>query len=385
VHLTDWAQRIDLGEEIQEVYLHSFLFKLGVKLVSIFLPLYILGLGYPIETVILFFMVYYAVYIFASLPCARLASIIGYKHTSLLSSPFILAFYLSLRALPESSLLIYPVAVLGGFSGNLYWMGMNPEVATSSHSEEREKEAGFFFSMPSLASILSPMVGGVILAFSGFPVLFLVTSIIIGTSFLPFLFSKEHHEGMDYSPIELAKKLEAIDFMTYTIKGFNSMGRKVLWPLYLAVIIQGSVNIGGAGSFLSLGSAVTSITLGKIVNDENRTKVILVGTLVAALTYILMASVTSPSTAFLISAINGLSYTAITLTVYSKAMDHAEKEDLVEYFAFREMALSAGRVSILLVFLGLFTLFSQTNAFIYSFVVISLAVIGTGILASRMN
>ncbi len=385
MHLSDWAQRIDLGKEIQEVYLHSFLFRLGIKLVAIFLPLYILELGYSIETVILFFMAYYGAYVFSSLFSAEIASRFGYKHTALLASPFILVFYLGIRMLEGGSLLIYPMAVFGGFAFNLYWIGINSELAVSSHSKDREKEAGFFFSMPSLASILSPLIGGLILTVFSFQTLFLVTALIVGCSFIPFLFSSEHRDGMDYSIIEFIEKAELKDFATFIVKGVNSIAKKVLWPLYLAVVIQGSVNIGGAGSFLSLGSAVTSVMIGKVLNEGNRTRIIAIGTLVASASYVLMSLVTKPSTAFMVSAINGLSYTAILIPIYSKAMDHSEKSDVIEYFALREVALAVGRVSALVLLLAVISFLPQAVAFRYGFLFFAVVVIGIGFMGSRMD
>ncbi|MBC5793253.1 MAG: MFS transporter [Nanohaloarchaea archaeon] len=385
MHLSDWVQRIDLGKEIQEVYLHSFLFKLGIKLVSIFLPLYILELGYSIEMVVLFFMTYYGGYLFFSLINAKIVSKVGYKHASLLASPFILLFYLGLRNLSGSGPSLYIMALLGGFAFNLYWTGMNPEVASSSHSEDREKETGFFFSMPSLASIFSPVVGGLILAVFGFPTLFLFTASIVGSSFLPFLFSDEHRDGMDYSILEFISEAELRDFATFAVKGANSIAKKVLWPLYLAVVLQGSVNIGGAGSFLSLGSAFTSVMIGKLLTESNRTLVITGGTAVASLSYLLMSLVTEPTAAFMISALNGLSYTAISIPIYSKAMDHSEQSDVIEYFALREIALSIGRVSALLILLGVISFLPQAAAFRYGFVFFAAVVIIIGFMGSRMD
>ncbi len=385
MHITGWMERVNLKKEIQEVYLHSFLFKLAVKLVAIFLPLYMLELGFSMLEVLTFFLLYSGIYIVASLPNASIASRIGYKHTSLLASPIVLIFYLLLRQLSSDPTQLFLVALTGGLGFNLYWMGMNPEVARSSHTEKREKETGYFFSMPALASIISPFVGGLILAVYGFPTLFLFTLLLVFTSFLPFLLSREHHEGMDLDVVSFAREMETVDFATFVAKGVNSMGKKVLWPLYLAVVIQSSLGIGGAGSFLALGGAVTSIFLGKVTNDDNRTKVLWTGTAVATLSYLLMSQVTGPLMAFLASAMNGLGYTAISIPIYSKAMDHAEKEDILEYFAFREIALSIGRVATLLVFALFFLNLSSKIAFVAAFFFMAASMVIVGHLGSRME
>lgn len=374
-------ERVNLKSEMQEVYLHSFLFKLAINLVSIFLPLYILDMGYQAPVVFIFFTIYYGVYLFFSFPGAWIATKLGYKHTSLAASPFILLFYLLLRSNP-GELGLYLTGLLGGLSFNLYWMGMNPEIAESSHDGEREKETGFFFSMPTLAAMLSPVVGGLILASFSFDVLFLVAALLIGLSFTPFLFSREHREGMDVNPRSFFSMKYFNDFMTYTFKGAQSMVKKVLWPLYLAMVIGGSVNIGGAGSLLALGSAIASIGLGQYTDDSNRNQVILSGVAVTAVTFLLMSQITAPITAFIVSFINGLGRTAISLPVYSRAMDRAEEKDYVEYFAFREIGLSVGRTFSLLAFLLIFLYLP--NKFFLGFVYAALSLTLVGYFARKI-
>lgn len=377
-------ERVDLKSEIQEVYLHTFLFKLAVKLVAIFIPFYILELGFGLEKVFIFFLIYYGSYLVFSWSNALLCSRLGYKHTMLLSSIPILAFYFLLRRVTSVTGL-YSLALLGGISFNLYWMGMNPETARSSHNDEREKEAGFFFSMPSLASILAPVIGGLILASFNFEILFATTTALIGISFLPFLLTREHYDGMELNFREFLSEFSAVDFLTFVFKGVNSMGKKMLWPAYLAVIIGGSLNIGGAGSFQALGSTLTSIAIGIITNDDNRSRIVLTGMIIAAVTYLLMAAVTTPLYAFLISLVNGLSYTSATIPIYSKAMDHAEEEDLIEYFALREFALGIGRTAIILLTIAVFTFMPGRTRFFTSFAIVALSVILAGYFGSKMQ
>jgi len=384
MHITTWMERIDLRQEIQEVYLHSFLFKLGVKLVGIFIPFYILELGFGIETVFYFYLAYYGVYLFISWLNAYLCSRIGYKHTMLISSPFILGFYLALRVVETRPILLL-LAVLGGASFNLYWSGMNPEVSKSSHSESREKDTGFFFSMPSLASIFSPVVGGLILSVFSFGALFLSSALLVGASFLPYIFSREHYSGLELNLREFLSEYSMNDFATFYFKGINSIGKKVFWPAYLALIIGGSLNIGGAGSFRALGAALTSVFIGSMVNSENRSRVIIGSVVIASVTYLLMSFVTAPLTAFIVSLVNGLSYTAASVPIYSSALDHAEEEDIIEYFAIREFALGLGRVSILIMGLALFTYFEGSMRFMASFSAVAFSVLIAGFLGSRME
>lgn len=380
MRLFDWAHRVDLASELQEVYLHRFLFTLAVNTVAIFLPLYVYQQAGTAAPVFVFFAAYYGIFIVLVLPIAHLTARIGYKHTSLLSSPFILAFYLLLRT-STSLTTTFVAALIGGIGFITYWMGMNAEMARNSHTGHRAQEAGIFFSMPKLAAIISPIMGGMILAIAGFHTLFGVAALLVTLSYAPFLFSTEHYEGMNVPLRAVFSSRYLHDFATYAFRGMAGLYGKVVWPLYIAVVIGGSLNIGGAGTIMSFGGVIAGIGIGRAVARTSRTTVMLIGGLVTAVTYIASAYALTPTTAFIISFINGVSFLGITIPLYSTVMDRATKADIIEYFAFREVALCTGRVTFLAALFLVFTRLNLHAAFLTGFVILS----GAAILAAHLG
>ncbi|MFO7794181.1 MAG: hypothetical protein R6V35_04370 [Candidatus Nanohaloarchaea archaeon] len=81
------------------------MFKFAEGLIAIFIPFYILEAGFPVTSVFYFFMIYYGMSILVPYPFGILTSKIGYKHISLISSIFILSFYLILRAADVTNIL----------------------------------------------------------------------------------------------------------------------------------------------------------------------------------------------------------------------------------------------------------------------------------------
>jgi len=207
---------------------------------------------------------------------------------------------------------------------------------------------------------------------------------LIGVSFIPFIFSSEHYKGMNLSVKDYVKNYQLKDFLTFVFKGYNSIGVKMVWPAYLAVIIGGSINIGGAGSLMALGSAATSIAIGKITTSANQLKIISTGMALAAISYIGMAFVTTPVTAFAVAIMNGIGYTAGNVPIYSKTVNHAEQDDLIEYFAVREFAMGLGRVIAVLVTIAAFSIWEGDLRFLAAFSTLAISVLGTGYIGSRM-
>lgn len=337
---------IDLRKEIQEVYLHRLLFSLAEGLVAIFIPFYIIQQGFGITNVLIFFLIYYLTHLILPVPFGFISSKIGYKHTSLIASIPILLFYITIRS-AETSLMLYTSAFLGGLGFIMYWMGMNPETALSSDEGNEESEVGFFFSLPSLAAILAPATGGTILYFSSFSLLFVAAAVIMLLSFAPFLLSSEHSKGMQTDIGDVFNGEMIFDFLAFYFKGFIYFVERVLWPLFLAIVIESSLDIGMAGTVFALGTATLSIILGQKMQPTNKKKILYASAAVIITIIIAMSFVTTPTTAFLIAGLFGLAFTGISMPVYSSAIKRAQRTDIIEYFAFREIGLSLGRITAL--------------------------------------
>ena len=365
----------DLHEEVNEVFIHNFVKSLGLSLVSIFIPMYLMdSAGFSILQVGLFFLAYYIADLLVTIPSYHVSSKIGYKKVSILSAPFLVGYYFLLQSFSTPALLYLSTAV-GATGKCLYWAGMNPETAMSTHEDKRDSEVGIFYSMPTLASIVSPVVGGLIVAAFSYNVLFIVTGLLVGASFVPLFFSEEHSEGLETDLVSFFSRDYIEDFLTYFFNGAESIGKRLLWPLFLVLIIEGSVDLGVAGGLKSLGAAFTSIAIGRITDDDNRPKVIASGVLVSVLMFFALYTVTDPLTATVLSFIFGLGRTAITMSAFEKALENAERDDYLEYFAFRGTALNLGRLSMLGLIIGSYYL---TQSLLTSVVVMNISIVMFG-------
>jgi MFS family permease len=369
--LSYMISRLGLEEEMREIYLHRFIYQMSKKFVAIFIPLYILDLGFSPLIVIAFFMAYFTFSMFTALPGGLLASKIGYKKTSLLACPIVLGYYYVLRNMTGSSIQLFLAALLGGMGVTMYWMGMNPEVARSSHRDRDDQEAGIFFTIPRLSSVIAPAIGATVIAFSGFELLFSITIGTIIFSFLPLALTPEHRDGMNLSFKNFISEYDWNDFLIFMTTGSTWLGQIVIWPLYLATIIS-SAGIGGSGALLALGGAITSFTAGILSDKIGRKKVLAFGAVTAAATFLAMSSVTSTLMALIVSTANGFFLKFVNIPVYGTVMEHSEESDLIEYHVMREIGLNTGRIMALGLLILAFLTFNSNLAFTTGFVSIAL-------------
>lgn len=374
-------RKIDLHEEANEVFIHNFVKSLGLSMVSIFIPMYLLDANFSIVQVGLFFLFYYIADLIVTIPSYHVSGKIGYKRVSLLSAPFLVGYYVLLRSFTDP-VPLYLATFVGATGKSLYWAGMNAETAISTHEDNRDSEVGIFFSMPTLASIISPVIGGLILATFSYNVLFMTTGVFVGLSFVPLFLSERHSEGLDTELTSFFSRKYTEDFLTYFFNGAESIGKKLLWPLFLVLIIEGAVDLGLAGGLKSLGAAFTSIAIGRITNDDNRPKVIASGVLISVIMFFALYTVTDPLTATILSFVFGLGRTAVTMSAFEKALENAEREDLLEYFAFRGTALNLGRLTMLGIIIGSYHF---TQSLLVSVVAMNLSIVLFGYFLVRLS
>ena len=71
---------IALNKEIEEIYASYSLYSFAKAMISIFVPIYLLTTGHTLETVILFYLVYYGLLGVLTLPAAFFVKKKGAKH-----------------------------------------------------------------------------------------------------------------------------------------------------------------------------------------------------------------------------------------------------------------------------------------------------------------
>jgi len=93
-------------------------------------------------------------------------------------------------------------------------------------------------------------------------------------------------------------------------------------------------------------------------------------------------TVTDPLTATVLSFVFGLGRTAVTMSAFEKALENAEKEDYLEYFAFRGTALNLGRLVMLGIIIGSYYL---TQSLLTSVVAMNASIILFGYFLIQIN
>src|SRR3989338_6182459 len=221
-------------DALSELYFSVILKSLALSLVGIFIPVYMYKeLDFGIDKIIYFFLLWAILFAILTPFVAKLASRFGLKHMIVASVPFDIIFLGFLVLLKNHDISYVYTAIAYALSGSLFWTGFNIEFAKVSDKSNRGRELGSLYSLLILSGIVGPFVGGLILTYLGFTVLFYVFSTLLIVSAIPLLMTPDDHEKTRFSFKDIFHKTYFKDTLIFVGLGARIMTVTLFWPLFI--------------------------------------------------------------------------------------------------------------------------------------------------------
>lgn len=344
----------DKLETIEELYLSVSLRTLAVSMVSIFFPLYLMEAGYSFFFVIIFYIVLKTTHFLFVTPAVHIASKFGFKHASAISLPVLVAFYLMSLFVEGNIVVFFVTAVAGGIMGSLYWTGYHTEFSKFSNKKHRGEELGISYLFRAAASFLGPIIGGLIILFAGFPILFVVVSLLALAAAIPLLATSDSFAPTNVSFVDIFKGRSVKDILPFLGFGLETTVSLVFWPVFVFSILGNFASLGGIASFALFFAFIVTFVVGKYT-DGDREKPLVLGAFATAGVWIMRSVVWKPVQILIVDPLYGLSKTALVIPFNAKAYDNANKRDGAHYIAFREAGVQLGSIMALLLLIPLGT------------------------------
>lgn len=336
------------SKEIHQVYLSMALRSLAISLISIFVPMYLYSeLGYTLSETLGFFIFFAVIMAVATPFAAKFASQYGLKHSILLSVPFQVAFFFGLHQLKTIPIPLYVIATLEGLAVSFYWMGMHLEFKRVSHRKHRGEEVGKRQAIATLATLFGPVIGGALIKFVSFGVVFLLASVLLAFSALFLFASKEKHVPYRFSVKSLFDKRHWRDASYFTFRGVWVIAHAVLWPLFMFAVLKDYFSLGIIGTIAGLSTTILLLTFGKLSDKKiSKRKLVRWVTPFEAVTWLIRGFFTTFGGFVFVSL-----FQSLTLGLRSAPMVAIEynraKKNPVEFFIVREVYICVGRILIL--------------------------------------
>tara|TARA_Y100000310_G_C20624800_1_gene785276 strand:- start:93 stop:1220 length:1128 start_codon:yes stop_codon:yes gene_type:complete len=338
--------------ELFEIYFLLGFKKLATSMIGIFLPLYLfVELGYSLQTVILFFIVWIISFALMLYPATKCVSRYGAKHCMIFSAPILIIALLLIMFLQKYSFLFYPAAIFTGAELAFFWIGFHIDAALQGKKKSIGRESALISVIGILPTIFGPFIGGLILIYFNFTVLFVLSLALAIISFVPLIFSKEIYAKTDFDWKYLMKKTHIKYFFAFFAQGVRGTTRLVFWPLFIFAILGGYLSMGVYGTVATLVTSIMGLFIGGWADKGRKSFIIRVSGFFETIFWFLRAFVSTVAQVFGIGILGGFSYLGVSIPLLAKSYYRAKKEKVAGFIFFREMCVRLGGLTVLLIIL----------------------------------
>ena len=217
---------------------------LALGIILIFEPIYFyLYFGKSLSLTLLFFGATYGLFGVLAVYGGQLMTRFGLKHVMLFSHFFFWGYYLCLFFISQSFLLVPLAIILRAIGMTLFWPAFNTDFVRFSEKEPRGQAVGKMNIAWAAPTIISPVIGGMILAAFSWPVLFIIILIVLFASAIPLFLSKEVHEiytdSYQKAWSRIFKKENQRNSLAFAASEVEAGIDGYLWPLFMFILAIG--------------------------------------------------------------------------------------------------------------------------------------------------
>lgn len=270
------------------VWLHV----IGYSVISIFIPILMLTVGYSLSMV----MIYYAVFFLIDIPfnflARKLVARIGARLVIILATLSVILYFALFPYLSGGHFLILVVlALLAAIYDTFYWVAhLYLFIESSEKLEEVSTDNGILNSIKSFGGMLGPAIGAGILVFAAEPALLAVSIVFLTLSLIPLLnlrHIKDKPASGKVSYKEFFRELpEKKNFLSWLFYSIPMGANEIIWPVFIFTLFGTLKSIALVAVIVSVSKIVFSYTNG-IASARSREKLMLTGILCTLLVWIL--------------------------------------------------------------------------------------------------
>ncbi|HEA46167.1 MAG TPA: MFS transporter [Candidatus Pacearchaeota archaeon] len=359
------------NKQIDGLYGSVALKSFAESFIAIFVPVYLLTLGFSIQNIALYFLVYLTSVLLCFPFGLTLNSKIGIKKTMGVGIFFLIIGYLLLNSLQFGNIHYLFVAFVFGTSTGFYWSGFHLEFSKFSDKRKEASEISMLNILAMTAGAAGPLLGAIFISKISFNFLFLIVSGLLLLSVVPLFFTKDTKIKYKFSLKETLRADTKKKAMAYQASAVLGIANAIFWPLFIFLTLKNVLSLGIIITVTAFIEIIFLFFIGKL-SDKHKYKVLKIGIFSHSFSWLGRLLFLTPIGIFLSNLYSSLSSALIRLP-FTKIIYERSKnvKRAPAYFLFREFHMAIGRIFILLVVIltgSIFWLFiiSFFVTFVYS-------------------
>lgn len=339
---------------IHNLYLNHLLRGIAFSLFGIFVPIYLLTLGYSLTSIFVYFLIFQIVTTISFFIVLPISKKIGHKAAIIASTPLSIIFVLLFQILPSTNIPISIIAIVIGIQDGFYFLPLHRYFSKTSKHGKKGTQFSNYVVFGQISGLLGPLIGAGVATIFGFKYLFMVVLVFMLISIIPLLklpniFPKEKVTLKKLKNLTKKNKGFFLGSILESIKGDTE---SIVWTIFVFLILQDIISVGGIKFLITAGTMLFTLFIGRHYDKKNKYLFLRLGAILYAVLWILRAIIDTPIFIFSSSLLAGFLGLMISVPFISMFYEKTERERNQESFIiFREIPLFIGRITILTVML----------------------------------
>lgn len=376
-------------------FFHTDMWRFGLSIwlhviarssISIFIPIFLLELGYTISTVITFYLLFAAIDVPLNFLAAKAILKFGAVRIYMIGTGAIIAFFAGFSQLELNQwYLLAVLTFLIAVYDSCYWVSHLYLFEKVSHKTKKiSEDTGILYAITYFAALMGPAIGALVLLLSGSQSLIFLSIFIFILSIIPLTKMRVAHDKVKkeeklVSPKEFLKKsFEKRNYLSVALFALHKASEAVIWPIFIYVTFKTIESVAFVPVIISATSIVFSYIAGKFAR-RNREKIIAISAFLISILWFLRLAVVSANIYYM--SIFFVSFLALFLSIalYSNVFEGAKKVGMLNTSTYSNaismfgqfivylvifFTVSVFKVSFIFAALGLFALTLFNSLFI---------------------
>lgn len=326
-----------------------WLFTFSRSMVAVFIPIFLLEIGYSIEEIILFYFIFNIFNVPLNFIARWMVRKFGAKMVVIVGSLFSAAFFVGLFSLDINNwFLLILIAFFAAIYDAFYWVShLYLFMKCSHHKENISGDTSVLQITRRVAGILAPALGAAILIFFDKKALIFISIVISVLSVLPLLKIKDISD----KPYRKQKNFKRFFKNWDIVKDYLSVGfynvhvtvEGVIWPLFIYLFFSNIRSVAVLPVIVSLTTIIFMYFAGKITK-EKRSKMIAIGSILIAFVWIMRLFVDNGIFYYVSVFMIGLFSILISVPVDSSIFEKGEDRDRLSASMWRNVFCMSSNV-----------------------------------------
>lgn len=350
-----------LQPELKKLYWSQGFSSLAGGLVVIFIPIFLLKLGYSLADV-LSYMVFYGLFCPPAL-YVTLHAVAKFGANRIMAVGNISqAIFLGLLiTLPSQRWPLFALSALSAWVNSAYWPAFHANFAVARTPKTSGRQLSYVYAVIAIAGAIAPAIGGILATVFDIKLVYGIAAGFFVVASLPMFVGRKGFKPDNFKLARLKTVNIKPDLSAYAGWGIVETTEEVIWPLMIFLIITSYASIGLLSSVIIISGIFTSLYVGRHLEIKGEKHYIKRGSATVSLTNFGRIFTGGVSGVFGMNLLSGISFHILEVSLFTRFYRHVSRGNTLEYLFAMESAYgitSAGFYAFLL----LLTNFISTEA-----------------------